>query len=116
MRYETVSVVVDDIVPSNSAGETVSVQSDSRQAVSSKAVIRNLFGSLEQKGVRYCHWKSNIRLEETLAAAEDIDLLVAQFRVGLDAIPAQPADADAIVGEAQQAFRRHVELFEQLAG
>ena len=76
MRYETVSVVADDIVPSNSAGETVSVQSDSRQAVSSKAVIRNLFGSLEQKGVRYCHWKSNIRLEETLAAAEDIDLLV----------------------------------------
>ena len=76
MRYETVSVVADDIVPSNSAGETVSVQSDSRQAVSSKAVIRNLFGSLEQKGIRYCHWKSNIRLEETLAAAEDIDLLV----------------------------------------
>ena len=76
MRYETVSVVADDIVPSNSAGETVSVQSDSRQAVSSKAVIRNLFGSLEQNGVCYCHWKSNIRLEETLAAAEDIDLLV----------------------------------------
>src|SRR3977135_3045900 len=41
-----------------------------------KAAIRNLFKSLEQKSVRYCHWKSNIRLEETLAAAEDIDLLV----------------------------------------
>jgi thymidylate kinase len=31
---------------------------------------------LKQKGVRYCHWKSNIRLAEALAAAEDIDLLV----------------------------------------
>ena len=44
--------------------------------VPSKAVIRSLFNSLEQKSVRYCHWKSNIRLEETLAAAEDIDLLI----------------------------------------
>ena len=49
-----------------------------RGLFSSKAVIRSLFNSLEQKGVRYCHWKSNIRLEETLAAAEDIDLLVDQ--------------------------------------
>ena len=47
-------------------------------SVPSKAAIRSLFNSLEQKGVRYCHWKSNIRLEETLAAAEDIDLLVDQ--------------------------------------
>jgi thymidylate kinase len=59
--------------------EATSIQSDGAgPAVSSKAAIRNLFSSLEQKGVRYCHWKSNIRLEETLAAAEDIDLLVDQ--------------------------------------
>jgi len=59
--------------------EAVSVQSEqARPAVSSKVVIRNLFGSLEKKGIRYCHWKSNIRLEETLAAADDIDLLVDQ--------------------------------------
>ncbi len=44
--------------------------------VPGKPVIRSLLRSLEEKGVRYCHWKSNIRLEETLAAAEDIDLLV----------------------------------------
>ena len=77
MRHERGSVEVDYTVPSNSAREAVSVQSnDGGPAVSSKAAIRNLFKSLEQKGVRYCHWKSNIRLEETLAAAEDIDLLV----------------------------------------
>jgi thymidylate kinase len=39
-------------------------------------VILGLLRSLEEKKVRYCHWKSNIRLHETLAASEDIDLLV----------------------------------------
>jgi thymidylate kinase len=49
-----------------------------RPAISMPArpVIRSLLKALEEKGVRYCHWKSNIRLAETLAAAEDIDLLV----------------------------------------
>jgi len=84
MRHETGSVEVRDIVPSNWAREAASVQSDDAgPAVSSKAAIRSLFNSLEQKGVRYCHWKSNIRLEETLAAAEDIDLLVDQRDAGL---------------------------------
>ena len=35
-----------------------------------------LFAALERQGIRYCHWKSNIRLDETLAGLEDIDLLV----------------------------------------
>lgn len=48
-------------------------------------------------------------------SAEDIDLLVAHFRAGLDAIPATPADEETIVAEAQQAFRRHIDLFRQLA-
>jgi heme oxygenase len=48
-------------------------------------------------------------------STEDVDLLVAQFRTGLDAIPADPSEVDAIVAEAQQALRRHVELYEQLA-
>jgi heme oxygenase (biliverdin-producing, ferredoxin) len=47
-------------------------------------------------------------------STEDIDLLVAQFRAGLDVIPADPADCDAIIEEARQAFRRHVELYEQI--
>jgi thymidylate kinase len=84
MRDERGSVEVDNTVPSKSAREAVSVQSnDAGPAGSSKVAIRNLFKSLEQKGVRYCHWKSNIRLEETLAAAEDIDLLVDSRDAGL---------------------------------
>jgi thymidylate kinase len=41
-----------------------------------KAVIRSFLDSLDSKGVRFCHWKSNIRLGDTLAGIEDIDLLV----------------------------------------
>jgi thymidylate kinase len=41
-----------------------------------KAVIRRLFDCLEELDVNYCHWKSNIRLADTLAGREDIDLLV----------------------------------------
>jgi len=78
MRQETGSVEAGNMVLLNCAREAASAQSDEAGRVSSKAAIRSLFSSLEQKGVRYCHWKSNIRLEETLAAAEDIDLLVDQ--------------------------------------
>ena len=42
-----------------------------------------LFGELERHAIRYCHWKSNIRLDKTLCGREDIDLLV------------HPSDADA---------------------
>lgn len=53
-----------------------------------KAVVRDLFDRLEELGVCYCHWKSNIRLKETLAGLEDIDLLIdsrseAPFRAAL---------------------------------
>ena len=84
MRRESGSVEMDDMAPPNWAREAASVQShNAGSAVSSKAAIRGLFSSLERKGVRYCHWKSNIRLEESLAAAEDIDLLVDQRDAGL---------------------------------
>ncbi|WP_213291238.1 hypothetical protein, partial [Bradyrhizobium sp. sGM-13] len=64
---------------SNWTREAASVQSDEAGLeVSSKELIRRLFNSLEQNGIRHCHWKSNVRLEATLAAAEDIDLLVDQ--------------------------------------
>lgn len=49
-------------------------------------------------------------------SAEDIDVLVAQFRAGLDSIPADTEEVDAIVGEAQRALRMHIELYQQLAG
>lgn len=39
-------------------------------------IIREFIDSLDRKAIRYCHWKSNIRLTDTLAGVEDIDLLV----------------------------------------
>lgn len=44
--------------------------------------VRALFESLDQLAVRYCHWKSNIRLPGTLAGAEDIDVLVDPAQAG----------------------------------
>ncbi len=38
--------------------------------------IRSLLDRLEASSVRHCHWKSNIRLEESLCGDEDLDLLV----------------------------------------
>ncbi len=49
-------------------------------------------------------------------SAADVDMLLAGFRNGLDAIPATVDEEDAIVAEAQDGFRRHVSLFEELAG
>ena len=39
-------------------------------------VLLALFESLRRAGVRYCHWKSNWRLAETLRGETDLDLLV----------------------------------------
>ena len=35
-----------------------------------------LFAELNEAAIRYCHWKSNIRLDEALAGRTDLDLLV----------------------------------------
>ena len=47
-------------------------------------------------------------------SAQDVDLLVAHFRAGLDAIPVSVADEEAIVEEARQALRRHIEIYTEL--
>lgn len=39
-------------------------------------LVSALIAALTQAGVRYCHWKSNIRLPESLRGEEDLDLLV----------------------------------------
>jgi thymidylate kinase len=39
---------------------------------------RSLFEELNSSGIRYCHWKSNWALEETLSGMTDIDLLVSR--------------------------------------
>ena len=38
--------------------------------------IEALLARLAEENVRYCHWKSNIRLSDSLAGHEDFDLLV----------------------------------------
>lgn len=41
-----------------------------------KEPIRRLLASLDRMGLRYCHWKSNLRLGESLAGEGDLDLLI----------------------------------------
>jgi thymidylate kinase len=38
--------------------------------------IQKLIEELNTKGVRYCHWKSNLSLSQSLAGQTDIDLLI----------------------------------------
>ena len=38
--------------------------------------VCHLFERLNQSGIRYCHWKSNLRLERSLRGQTDLDLLV----------------------------------------
>jgi thymidylate kinase len=61
-------------VPSHCNGELAEMPA-------SKICLR-LVAALERARIRYCHWKSNVRLAGTLDGTEDIDLLV------------HPADAD----------------------
>jgi thymidylate kinase len=38
--------------------------------------LDELFQSLNRQGIRYCHWKSNLRLRQSLEGQTDLDLLV----------------------------------------
>jgi thymidylate kinase len=40
--------------------------------------VRELFATLESRGIRYCHWKSNLRLRAGLEGRTDLDLLIAR--------------------------------------
>lgn len=42
----------------------------------SLGAVAELFDRLNQEGIRYCHWKSNMRLEQALAGQTDLDVLV----------------------------------------
>ncbi|MEN6474418.1 MAG: hypothetical protein ABFD81_10415 [Syntrophaceae bacterium] len=42
------------------------------------AIAHRLFAELEERRVRYCHWKSNQHLDAALAGRTDIDILVAR--------------------------------------
>jgi len=46
------------------------------EKVQALATVTRLFFALNEAGVRYCHWKSNVRLAEALNGRTDLDLLV----------------------------------------
>ncbi|HKZ02379.1 MAG TPA: hypothetical protein VJ180_09075, partial [Pyrinomonadaceae bacterium] len=50
-------------------------QATKDKAIALKTVI-DLFQALDARGVRYCHWKSNLRLKLGLRGQTDLDLLV----------------------------------------
>ncbi len=47
-----------------------------QQGIAPISPILALIEDLNEACIRYCHWKSNIRLRETLEGADDVDLLV----------------------------------------
>src|SRR2546426_2311539 len=62
-------------------------------------VLCALFESLGRAGVRYCHWKSNWRLPETLRGETDLDLLVhradtSRFLAVVGALGFKPASGE----------------------
>jgi len=73
-------------------------------------VLRALFESLGRAGVRYCHWKSNWRLPETLRGETDLDLLVhrahmARFLSVVGALGLKPGSGE---DESGRLFDLHV--------
>lgn len=48
----------------------------SRPLPKRSAVVVDLLEGLERAGIPYVHWKSNVRLEDSLCGVEDLDLLV----------------------------------------
>ncbi len=60
------------------ATPAISVESKTAvaEAVPALEILTNFFRVLNQSGVRYCHWKSNIRLAQALGGRTDVDLLV----------------------------------------
>jgi len=45
-------------------------------------IIERLFNTLNEKGIKYCHWKSNESLGEALKGEGDLDILVDRRDVG----------------------------------
>lgn len=52
------------------------VLSADQEKVIALKTVGDLFQELNRNGVRYCHWKSNLRLERGLFGHTDLDLLV----------------------------------------
>ena len=41
-------------------------------------ICQSFFGHLDDNGIRYCHWKSNLNLDRSLSGKTDLDILVAR--------------------------------------
>lgn len=110
------------VVPAAAAyrGRLDELARDSPGLLAAHAYVRYL-GDLGEGQVLYHLVAEQLGLGEEctrfyqFGTQHDVDVLVARLRAGLDEIPATRADADAIVDEAQQALRRHVDLFLELA-
>ncbi len=57
---------------------TQHIQITENQSLASNTlnIIQSLIGELNSNNLRYCHWKSNIALDQTLSGQTDVDLLV----------------------------------------
>ncbi|MFC7536037.1 hypothetical protein ACFQPG_01490 [Sphingomonas sp. GCM10030256] len=66
----------EEALPRDPPALPVTPLNDSSTKLRPSTVAVALFAALEQEGIRYCHWKSNIRLDGTLVGTEDIDVLV----------------------------------------
>lgn len=85
MHYGQPSLMQDD-----STATRPEPRPDGKPFAGESAPVRVLFEGLNDRRVRYCHWKSNIRLPDTLAGKEDIDVLV------------DPADAQLLIAVATE--------------
>lgn len=65
-----------DLIDLGASSPSAATNGKSEIDLRPSAIGLMLFAALERNGIRHCHWKSNIRLDETLAGHEDIDLLV----------------------------------------
>ena len=70
-------MALQDVEPIVSLEKTYQdVAADSIEVAMGLEALTNLWECLNQHGVRYCHWKSNLRLEKALCGQTDLDLLV----------------------------------------
>ena len=70
--------------PAEVAGEAVPAELSSGSPVEASAIplVRRLCEALRERGVNYCHWKSNWRLARWLTGEGDLDLLVDERDAG----------------------------------
>ncbi len=78
--------------------------------------IRMLIEVLNTNGIRYCHWKSNLALAESLAGQTDVDLLIDRqdaslFRTILSQLCFQPAIVNGV--ESFPSVEHHFALDEE---